>query len=304
MNDAGRHVATRAREQLLVRIGSDFAQVAADVYDPPGRRAGTIFCLHDLVGNGRDFLRLASDFVARRYRVVCPDMPGRGDSAYLADPRAYNIRTYLVVLMQVMEKYAGRRIIMVGKGWGGLLALHLIGRMSFDLNRLVLADVPLDFAVDVDAAAGQLAAAPGFATREAGRDMVLGSAEFAALDPDAAAELADGRLRRAPDGYAPNFDPSLVEAVARHAGKRFDLSGLIGLVPARLLHMSSGLLSDADRARLAALRQKSPGIVVAEGLAPGGRIHFTTPHQLLLVHGFLSSRPLPLTAGAAGHAQR
>lgn len=293
MSDAARPGVTRAREELLVRLADGFVQVSVDVYDPPGRRLGTIFCLHDLVGNGRDFVRFATDLVARRYRVVCPDMPGRGGSAFLADARAYNTNTYQLVLMQVMEKYAGRRIIIVGKGWGGLLALQLIGRMQREPSRLVLADVPLEFTIDTDIAAKQLAAGPSFATAEAARAAMLDSGEFAGLDPEVADELAEGRLRRTQGGYAVHFDPALLAVAAHYAGKKLDLSGPIGLVPTRVLHMSSGLLSGSDRAILAGLRREPQGLVVAEGLAPEGRIHFTTDHQLLLVHGFLSARPLP-----------
>ena len=42
--------------------------------------ARVVVCVHGLTRNGRDFDSLAAA-ISDRYRVICPDMPGRGDSA-------------------------------------------------------------------------------------------------------------------------------------------------------------------------------------------------------------------------------
>jgi alpha-beta hydrolase superfamily lysophospholipase len=42
---------------------------------PPGAR--TVVCVHGLTRNGRDFDVLA-EALSRRWRVVCPDVAGRG----------------------------------------------------------------------------------------------------------------------------------------------------------------------------------------------------------------------------------
>ncbi len=47
----------------------------------------TVLCVHGLTRNARDFDFLAQS-LAGRYRVIAPDMPGRGKSQYLADPTA------------------------------------------------------------------------------------------------------------------------------------------------------------------------------------------------------------------------
>ena len=48
-----------------------------------------IFCVHGLTRNAKDFYPLAEQLAAD-YRVIMPDVPGRGQSEYLANPLLYN----------------------------------------------------------------------------------------------------------------------------------------------------------------------------------------------------------------------
>ena len=52
-----------------------------------------LVCVHGLTRQGRDFDTLAQDLSAD-YRVICPDVAGRGQSDPLADPMGYGIPTY------------------------------------------------------------------------------------------------------------------------------------------------------------------------------------------------------------------
>ena len=54
--------------------------------DPANDRV--LVCVHGLSRQGRDFDTLARA-MADRYRVVCPDVVGRGESDRLADPAGY-----------------------------------------------------------------------------------------------------------------------------------------------------------------------------------------------------------------------
>jgi pimeloyl-ACP methyl ester carboxylesterase len=58
------------------------------------KNARTVLCLHGLTRNGRDFDRLA-EALASDFRVICPDMAGRGRSAWLDDPMLYGYPLYL-----------------------------------------------------------------------------------------------------------------------------------------------------------------------------------------------------------------
>ena len=57
------------------------------------RNPRVVVCMHGLTRQGRDFDALAQDLCAE-YRVVCPDIVGRGQSDRLADPQGYAVPTY------------------------------------------------------------------------------------------------------------------------------------------------------------------------------------------------------------------
>src|SRR5271154_2311798 len=67
------------------------------VYDEAGADAASVLCLHGLTRNSKDFEDLAPH-LSRRYRVICPDLRGRGLSD--VDPvwRNYQPATYLADL--------------------------------------------------------------------------------------------------------------------------------------------------------------------------------------------------------------
>ena len=279
----------RFREQLMVRVAGGFAQVSVDVFEPARKRA-TIFGLHDFAGNGQDFAPLATMAVAHGYRVICPDMVGRGESAFMSDVGDYNIRTHLTVIRMVMENYADKHIIMVGKRWGALLTLLLINTAKFDLRRLILADLPLDMGSETEPALRELAEAKEFPTLEQALEKTTAMEEFKGLSPEASQRLAAGRLRRTQSGYAIHFDPQLVEAIAHLSGRRFDVLKLMLAVKSRLLLINGSAVGEEQQKVRLALADQVPELVQVDGLRPGGRIHFDTAHQLLLTLGFLINR--------------
>ena len=53
-----------------------------------------VLCVHGLTRQGRDFDPLAIALVRRGYRVICPDLVGRGRSDWLRDPDDYALPQY------------------------------------------------------------------------------------------------------------------------------------------------------------------------------------------------------------------
>ncbi|MFM5908757.1 MAG: alpha/beta fold hydrolase [Novosphingobium sp.] len=85
-----------------------------------------VFCLHGLTRNARDFDALAPRLAAQGWRVICPDMRGRGDSAYAKDPASYNPIQYVRDLAVLFDELAIDRFVSIGTSMGGLMTL-LIG---------------------------------------------------------------------------------------------------------------------------------------------------------------------------------
>jgi len=102
---------------------------------------GLVLCLHGLTGNGRFFDKLADALSDAGYRVVCPDMVGRGKSGWLKRPRDYNIRRYFSHLEVLVSHLGARDITLIGTSMGGVLGMMLAAKAVTPLRRLVLNDV-------------------------------------------------------------------------------------------------------------------------------------------------------------------
>lgn len=117
--------------------------------------AHVVVCVHGLSRQGRDFDELARDLCLQAealpggIRVVCPDVAGRGESDWLADPALYQIPTYaadmLALLAQLHAQAPITTLDWVGTSMGGLIGLVLCGQPGLPLpvavRRLVLNDV-------------------------------------------------------------------------------------------------------------------------------------------------------------------
>ena len=107
-----------------------------------------IVCVHGLSRQGRDFDVLASQ-LSRFARVVCPDVVGRGESDWLADPMGYQVPLYaadmLALLAQLHAQAPVETLDWVGTSMGGLIGMALLGQpglpLPVSLGKLVLNDV-------------------------------------------------------------------------------------------------------------------------------------------------------------------
>ena len=85
-----------------------------------------LMCVHGLTRTGRDFDQLAQR-LSKRYRVVAPDIVGRGRSDWLIDPSAYAIPQYVADMLVLIARLQPARLDWVGTSMGGLIALGLQG---------------------------------------------------------------------------------------------------------------------------------------------------------------------------------
>lgn len=289
----GSRLPVHARERIVVRVLGGFAELSVETFVPRHAARATVFCIHDFLGTGADFRPFAGFLALHGYRVICPDMLGRGASAHLSKPANYRAEAYLGSLMSLMEHFTDKRIMIVAKGWGGLLILLLIRHFKFDLKRLVLADLPLTWVVERNKAVWAAAEGLPFVSLDQARQVLSASNEFRTLSVAAANAIIDTRVTQSRDGFALNFDRTILKAAAKYDNKMLDTGPLLQTVNSWLLHMSSDPLPVGDRERLDAIFAERPNRSFADGLAVGGRIHFDTAHQRLLTLGFLGARVMP-----------
>ncbi len=99
-----------------------------------------LVCVHGLSRQGRDFDTLARD-LAGDYRVVCPDVAGRGRSERLADPMGYALPNYVAHMVTLVARLGVEQVDWVGTSMGGLIGMGLASLPGSPLRRIVLNDV-------------------------------------------------------------------------------------------------------------------------------------------------------------------
>lgn len=99
-----------------------------------------LMCLHGLTRNARDSEGLAAR-LAGEWRVICPEMRGRGDSAYAKDSATYNPVQYVEDLGELFEQEGLERAVFVGTSLGGLMAMITALTAPQRIAAVVLNDV-------------------------------------------------------------------------------------------------------------------------------------------------------------------
>ena len=99
-----------------------------------------LICVHGLTRNGRDFDTLAVA-LAEDYRVVCPDVAGRGASDWLADKNDYGYPQYLSDMVALLAHLNADSVHWVGTSMGGLIGMLLAAQSDGPITRLVMNDV-------------------------------------------------------------------------------------------------------------------------------------------------------------------
>lgn len=111
----------------------------------PSAEAPVLVCVHGLSRQGRDFDALAGA-LSDRYRVICPDVVGRGHSDWLRQPAGYQVPAYVSDMVALLARLDVAQVDWVGTSMGGLIGLGLAALPRPDgvaspIRRLVLNDV-------------------------------------------------------------------------------------------------------------------------------------------------------------------
>src|SRR5438552_8572155 len=99
-----------------------------------------LVCAHGLSRQGRDFESLALALQSD-YRVVAPDVVGRGRSDWLTDPMGYQLPAYVADMVTLLARLNSQTVHWVGTSMGGLIGLGLASLPGSPIRRLVLNDV-------------------------------------------------------------------------------------------------------------------------------------------------------------------
>ena len=209
-------------------LAGQFRRLAFEDWGDPD--APVVVCVHGLTRNGRDFDALAKA-LAGAYRVICPDLPGRGNSDWLDDPMLYQAQHYVTALGHLLS-WIGRDVAWVGTSLGGICGMVLASTAGAPIRALVLNDVgpfiPADALRrirDYMVASGDSPMMVRFPDIEAiERHLRFIHAPFGPLSDDQWAEMAANSARALPDGrFKMHYDPRIAEPLRGHDPVDIDL---------------------------------------------------------------------------------
>jgi pimeloyl-ACP methyl ester carboxylesterase len=102
----------------------DGLKLYARVYETAAPAANAVLCLHGLTRNSRDFEDLALH-LQHRYRVIVPDVRGRGRSAFDPKPENYQPAVYVEDILALLDALKAARVAVIGTSMGGMLAMMM-----------------------------------------------------------------------------------------------------------------------------------------------------------------------------------
>ncbi|MBL8659916.1 MAG: alpha/beta hydrolase [Rhodospirillales bacterium] len=214
------------RERSYLSLGAHgFHRIAYAEWGAPDQ-AQVAICVHGLTRNGRDFDCLAQA-LEDRYRVACPDLPGRGKSHWFTVRADYKPPVYLSDMAALIARMDVPQVDWIGTSLGGILGMTLAAQPNTPIRKLVVNDV----GTFIDKAAlarisDYVGQDPSFRSLEALEAYLREvHAPFGALTDAQWRHLAIHSARRdeAADVWRLHYDPGLVEPLKEWFSEDVDL---------------------------------------------------------------------------------
>lgn len=252
-----------------------------------------LVCVHGLTRSGRDFDFLAQA-LADEYRVVCPDIAGRGRSDWLRDKSLYGMPQYCADITTLLARLNVEQVDWVGTSMGGLIGMALAAQPETPVRKMVLNDVgPVIAAVSLSRIGDYLGHPPRLDSIEQAEAFIRVIAANFGQHTDAQwRHLTTHVVRTADDGkveflYDPGVALSFVLALEASGGKDIELWPLYDAIASQTLLIrgeSSDLLT-----REAAMQmcQRGPRPRLVEFAGVGHAPTLMAPNQINAVREFL-----------------
>ncbi|HEV2608757.1 MAG TPA: alpha/beta hydrolase [Noviherbaspirillum sp.] len=99
-----------------------------------------LVCVHGVTRISDDFDNLAREMCGD-YRVVCPDVVGRGRSGWLKDPQHYQLPQYVSDMVTLLARLNADTVHWFGTSMGGLIGMGLSSLTDSPVRKLILNDI-------------------------------------------------------------------------------------------------------------------------------------------------------------------
>lgn len=252
-----------------------------------------LVCVHGLTRNGRDFDFLAQALEAD-YRVICPDIVGRGKSDWLANKSLYVLPQYCADMVTLLAWLNVETVDWLGTSMGGLIGMTLAAQPGNPIRRLVLNDVgPVITGVSLARIGDYLGKPPRFDRIEEAEAYVRQvSAPFGPLTDTQWRHLTVHAVHQAKDGKIEFvYDPGIAQVYRQSqllsGGKDVELWPLFDAItcPTLLLRGEKSDLLTAQTAQ--AMTQRGPHAKLIEVPGVGHAPTLMDEAQIAPVREFL-----------------
>ena len=170
-----------------------------------------LICVHGLTRNARDF-----DYIAERladaYRVICPDVVGRGRSDWLRVKADYNYPAYCTDMAALIAKLGADTVDWIGTSMGGIIGMIIASLPGSPVRKLVLNDVGcLVPKAALERIGKYLGSDPAFESLEVLEDAMRSVSPFGDLTAEQWRHLAVHSARQEEGKWRFRYDPGIAE---------------------------------------------------------------------------------------------
>ncbi|MEO7254160.1 MAG: alpha/beta hydrolase [Casimicrobium sp.] len=239
------------------------------------KNARVVICAHGLSRNGRDFDVLA-DALASDFRILCPDVPGRGESDWFASADHYTIPHYIQAINVMLTDLGVSTYDWVGTSMGGLIGMVMAATPGSKMRRFVINDIgPVIERASLDRIASYVGKTPLFPTYMSLFEAVQPiNVTFGPLTDEQKHHMVKTSVQERADGqWEFKTDPKIGDAfragLAQPSADMWPLWGAIKQPILILRGVNSDLLSAETLEKMVATHPDAKAITIADtGHAP------------------------------------
>ena len=257
------------------------------------KNPAVLLCVHGVTRVSDDFDALAA-VMSDRYRVICPDVVGRGRSSWLANPLGYQLPQYVSDMVTLIARLDVAQVDWFGTSMGGLIGMGVAALKDHPIRKMLLNDIgpTINYAA-LMRIAEYMGKEVRFPTFEAGVDYIRTiAAPFGPHSDEQWHKLAGDVLREQKDGqWIRHYDPALAlafssfteESAAQSEAALWAIYDAIKC-PVLLVRGSESDLLSRETADL--MTQRGPRAALTELAGIGHAPTFMQPEQITLARDF------------------
>lgn len=249
----------------------------------------TVFCVHGLSRNAHDFDFLASA-LSCDFRLLCPDIIGRGKSDWANNSAYYSYPQYLADMTALIARSNADKIHWIGTSMGGIMGLLLAIQPNSPIQSLIINDIGAFIPSDpLSKIIHYVKNPPHFPTKEKGGNYLRQIlASFGSLSEDQWLHLAEHGLEPHHEGgYRLAYDPRIVDTASAEAA---DLWYIWEQIQCPVLLIRGERSEVFPKDVLSRMKEIKPHIDVVEFSNTGHAPSLMDPQQIEVIHQWLKKQ--------------